>query len=66
MLSAQIIWLTLLFKTARDTKLIKHFEDVERVLNVQKLKTQMLLLILEVTMELLKSVLKTKDKNNKP
>ncbi len=32
------LWADFTFKTARDTKLIKHFEDyVERVLNVQKL-----------------------------
>jgi len=39
------LWADFTFKTARDTKLIKHFEDyVERVLNVQKLETQDLII----------------------
>ena len=39
------LWADFTFKTARDTKLIKHFEDyVERVINVQKIDNQDLII----------------------
>ena len=39
------LWADFTFKTARDTKLIKHFEDyVERVFNVQKIDAQDLII----------------------
>ena len=39
------LWADFTFKTARDTKLIKHFEDyVERVVNVQKIDNQDLII----------------------